>query len=687
MKTLLIALLLAWMPTHAGVLENGTLLVDGKPFFPFGTWGGSPELCADLGLNTALHTVPKTPEGVEEFRARLRVFADHGTQVAVFLGYGGSKPVPWTRDEVVDATALQSEPNLLAWYLGDDVYETGLPGVQRTAEYLRELTPDIPTAADYIGDIDSPEAQDVYGDYVDIKNNYAYPIPGDDPANVPSLDEYAAFFDDNLAAFGEPRWTVIQCFQWNRHSDRYNLGVGDATGAIPEPEQVRLLAFTALSRGIRGLLLYPDRSLAAQPEHAGEWALIAREVDLVAPQLAAGRWEPDLTCSDPQVLASAFITDTAVVIPALLARPHYNRWVDAAIAEEFTIDCPWPGSEAPRAVVVAPPDVHECSVEPLGDGIVRVRVPSLEIAQFVVLTPSDEAVASLRAGARAAANSLAHLIVPAAAAQARESAAILRHSGRGGPRQAAALVAQCARSSVAGRHDEALRHWRAALRTSRTAIDGLMKSLDAERDLFPASQRAFLESPHALHNISGIARPLSLDRQWHFVTEWDVVGPFALGWDGTFVEGNTHQPTPAPGFDHPFPPQIDPTASGTFATVDGPAMWRSAETNVSGMLDLTGLFDTPDTVVSYARVIVTAPRDMEVEASLGSNDGAKVFVNGEEAFSRYCARTAFPHQDSFPVNLRAGRNVVLVKVANLAFGWQLYFSIRDQERVLEYSRE
>ena len=73
--------------------------------------------------------------------------------------------------------------------------------------------------------------------------------------------------------------------------------------------------------------------------------------------------------------------------------------------------------------------------------------------------------------------------------------------------------------------------------------------------------------------------------------------------------------------------------------------------------------------------------------SLGSNDGAKVWVNGEEVFAENVGRGAAPHQDDFPVRLCEGENLVLVKITNLGGDWQLYLSLDDPERELTISAE
>ena len=90
--------------------------------------------------------------------------------------------------------------------------------------------------------------------------------------------------------------------------------------------------------------------------------------------------------------------------------------------------------------------------------------------------------------------------------------------------------------------------------------------------------------------------------------------------------------------------------------------WRTAGTDASALLDFLGKFGTSDDVVCYARCVVVAPEDMDVVMGLGSNDGARVWVNGDMVFDLHAGRRASQNDDRVPVHLRRGENEVLVKV-------------------------
>lgn len=156
------------------------------------------------------------------------------------------------------------------------------------------------------------------------------------------------------------------------------------------------------------------------------------------------------------------------------------------------------------------------------------------------------------------------------------------------------------------------------------------------------------------------------------------VGPFPLEF------GGDEKAPPAAGFLREYPPEKDGATGEPYASVDGPARWRPAAALVSGLLDLRALFRTTDDVVAYARATVIAPRDMEVTLGIGSNDAARVWLNGDMIFSWWGGRSARQNENQVKVHLRQGSNTLLAKVANLGGDWQLYLAFNDPARELTF---
>jgi DNA-directed RNA polymerase subunit RPC12/RpoP len=74
--------------------------------------------------------------------------------------------------------------------------------------------------------------------------------------------------------------------------------------------------------------------------------------------------------------------------------------------------------------------------------------------------------------------------------------------------------------------------------------------------------------------------------------------------------------------------------------------------------------------VGYAVCYVHAPAEMQgVQLRLGSDDQAKVYLNGQEVFKQDQARALMKDQDTTEVTLRAGVNVLVFKVINEKLDW------------------
>ncbi len=672
-------------PVFAGEIVDGVLMVDGQPFYPLGSWNfeyTTPQDIARLGMNTSFRGGPSSPEAVEAFRTYMREAASLGIQMVPYLSYGGAGIEPWPPESVRNIAKLSTEPNLLVWYVGDDIGPQHLSGIEQTVGILREETPGIATVADYIEE-ERADAQKTFTQAIDIRCQYSYPIP-DEP-----YSEYLAFFDKQRAFVGDPLWTWVQNFMWGRTGRALNVGA-EGPGPLPDPEQVRLLAHSAMNRGVRGLLFFAHHIIHRQPEIAAEIALTCREARLFEKYLAAGKPTYNLSTSNEYLNATAFRYEGSTVISAALFAPNYHRWVDEGIIENFTIDCPWVGDDPPRAFLAATPDLVECKVESLGGAKVRITVPKMELAGFILLSYRPSEIKKLQEGMEAIPAQLRTLIVQASAVQSRKMADTVWRQGFDNLYEGSEVInamratERCADAIDSQDYVTAVRAWRDTLRYCRIEIDKLMKFAMSREPVMSSAEKRFLISPYGLQNIHGLGNAPAPDDPWRFVKDWRVVGPFPLDWNDSTEE------KPAPGFLHAYGPETDSTPSAVFDSVDGPVRWHMAQTGIDGMLDFIPHFDTSDDVVCYARCSITAPRDMEVQFSIGSNDGARAWMNGQDVYQFSSApkgRPAKPHQDKFKVQLNKGQNDVLIKVENLGKSWQLYFAAHDPKRELQFSTE
>jgi hypothetical protein len=666
-------------PSFGGELVDGVLLVDGEPFYPLSSWNSpytSPEDIDRLGMNTSYRGGPSTPEAVEEFRGFMRACDRLGIQMVPYLSYGGAGVTPWAPESVRAISKLASEPNLLAWYVGDDIGPQHLAGIEQTVGILRAETPTIPTVADYIEE-ERPDAQKTFTESIDIRCQYTYPIP-DEP-----YTEYLAFFDRQRDFVGDPLWTWVQSFMWGRTGRMLEVGA-EGPGPIPDPEQVRLLAFAAINRGVRGLLFFPHHELHRQPELAAAVALTCREIRLFEGHLAAGTPTYDLETSSSDVLrATAFEYEESTVIAAALFKERYHSWIDEGIIHDGAILCPWNGDAAPRAFLVDTPEVVECDVAMQEDGRVEIVVPRMEICGFILVTDSPREIRRLRNGVKQIHGQMRTLLAPAAAVQVRKMADRVWQLGhddlysQSDVMTAMRAAERCSDLVVAGDYADALVAWKRAMYASRIEIGRIMAFAESRRSMMSRDQAHYLMSPHGLHNIPGLGTAPEPDDPWQYIRDWKVVGPFPLEWN------ESQEEKPAPGFMRAYGPETIREARAIFVTVDGTRGWHAVSTGLDALLDFLPYFDTTYDVVCYARATVVAPSNKTVQFSLGSNDGARVWVNGADVFQFSSAphgRTAKPHQNEFTAPLKKGPNEILVKVENLGASWQLYLAVYDPDR-------
>ncbi len=145
------------------------------------------------------------------------------------------------------------------------------------------------------------------------------------------------------------------------------------------------------------------------------------------------------------------------------------------------------------------------------------------------------------------------------------------------------------------------------------------------------------------------------DPQLFLDSGWWVVGPYR--------EGLAER----------CPPESDPDPSRPVAGVapddGGPAprlRWRSMMTHPGGGVSFAGAFEPEEHVAAYALAEVWSTADRDAVLSIGSDDLARVWLNGAlvHEFAGPDRTATGPDASRVPVRLKAGRNQLLAKVTN-----------------------
>jgi putative heme-binding domain-containing protein len=150
---------------------------------------------------------------------------------------------------------------------------------------------------------------------------------------------------------------------------------------------------------------------------------------------------------------------------------------------------------------------------------------------------------------------------------------------------------------------------------------------------------------------------------------WHIAGPFANGPNDE-------------GLDLDFGPEKALDLQTTYAGKTGPVHWRTVSPDSQGYVDLAA-FHGRDSAssVSYVVRTIESPAEQEAKVLLGTDDGAKLWVNGELVYTSRKHRAAVPAKDSVAVRLHKGSNRLLLKIVNGNDPHGFYLTILSEQEL------
>jgi hypothetical protein len=157
-----------------------------------------------------------------------------------------------------------------------------------------------------------------------------------------------------------------------------------------------------------------------------------------------------------------------------------------------------------------------------------------------------------------------------------------------------------------------------------------------------------------------------------FIRDWNLVGPFnAADMDDLSTV---------------YPPEMEAAPAKSYKGKNGVTVgWRIFRADESGYARLDDLIRPNEQAIVYGLAYVYSPDDRAAPLLLGSDDGIRVWINGELVHTNPVYRAAEPDSDRVSVRLRKGWNKVLVKDLQGAGGWGFYVRFVDPEGVLRYA--
>lgn len=147
-------------------------------------------------------------------------------------------------------------------------------------------------------------------------------------------------------------------------------------------------------------------------------------------------------------------------------------------------------------------------------------------------------------------------------------------------------------------------------------------------------------------------------------TDWWIIGPFEY-------KG---------GFHRRFPPERETKLTKSYKGKRGKVHWhRAGDSIFEGFVDLKELLSPGTWGVAYGLLTFTSPTERQAQFRVGTDESAKIWLNGEETWARNVNRPAYTDHDLIPVILKEGTNTVLIKVCQKTIYWGFFFRITDPE--------
>ena len=147
------------------------------------------------------------------------------------------------------------------------------------------------------------------------------------------------------------------------------------------------------------------------------------------------------------------------------------------------------------------------------------------------------------------------------------------------------------------------------------------------------------------------------------LADWHHVGPFPA-------------PSFAKAFEESFPPEKTVDLKAVYH--EGKLKWTAQPKWVDGSIHNTL---TGQNSANYLYRIIQSPEDQMVALSLGSDDAIAVWWNGKRVLSKLVSRGAAAGQETINVQVRKGRNELLMKIVNGGGPSGFYFSISPAEKI------
>jgi len=162
---------------------------------------------------------------------------------------------------------------------------------------------------------------------------------------------------------------------------------------------------------------------------------------------------------------------------------------------------------------------------------------------------------------------------------------------------------------------------------------------------------------------------ISMEPRRVYIPEWYIIGPFP---NLRKIGANRR------GIDSVYLPETNIDLLKDYHGIGAkPIRWSYVQIPVNGYLSLADQVYPNEMVVAYAVTFIHSTVSRKTSLFLGTDDGSKVFLNGQEIYRYFGERIAEPDQAEVELLIKPGWNTLLLKIENNDGAYGFYARLLD----------
>lgn len=348
--------------TNTSIREDGTIMLNNQPFFPFGLYHDSSYISDWYGANA------KRLEDLKEIAAagfntiRPQIGGNYDADIA-FLNEAQSNGIYVLssfnydkRTEIVNR--YKFHPAILGWEIVDDVdHPNNGYSVGGVIDWKLDVKSTDSSRITYVSGA-FPKRIEPFFNLADVLGFQSYPIDNDPNVSKPLRSHYYAL------------WSVTDAARNKNQSIIANLQTFPWQDIAPSPKQLRNMTYSALINNVKGIVyysyFYPGWELSENSALWNELKSLVPEIKELNSVLLEGTWKRINTGTE-NLFAAEWRYNGSVYVVALNASPTDTKEASIPISEPVTGSAQALFSNRPQGMVfnqgklsgsIQPEDVH-----------------------------------------------------------------------------------------------------------------------------------------------------------------------------------------------------------------------------------------------------------------------------------------------------------------------------------------